>query len=108
MRKLLERYDDATLDYAMRVRANRPASIALVRESERVSELKSAPMGLARARKLLGDNGGQVSSTSSQESFLRPFSLQDVRLVKGSQFERAQQTNLEYLLFLDIDRLVWR
>ncbi|GAQ86714.1 hypothetical protein KFL_003070020 [Klebsormidium nitens] len=48
-----------------------------------------------------------MSPASLPETFLRPFSLHDVRLLKGSQYERAQQTNLEYLLYLDVDRLVW-
>jgi hypothetical protein len=30
-----------------------------------------------------------------------------VRLEPGSLYWRAQQTNLEYLLLLDVDRLVW-
>ena len=40
-------------------------------------------------------------------AFLSEVSLHDVRLEPGSLYWRAQQTNLEYLLLLDVDRLVW-
>jgi Beta-L-arabinofuranosidase, GH127 len=40
-------------------------------------------------------------------NFLSEVSLQDVRLAQDSVYGRAQQTNLEYLLLLDVDRLVW-
>lgn len=40
-------------------------------------------------------------------AFLSEASLHDVRLEPGSLYWRAQQTNLEYLLLLDVDRLVW-
>ncbi|KAI3945436.1 hypothetical protein MKW92_021993 [Papaver armeniacum] len=40
-------------------------------------------------------------------SFLREVSLHDVRLNINSFHFRAQQTNLEYLLMLDVDSLVW-
>ncbi|KAJ4979732.1 hypothetical protein NE237_010512 [Protea cynaroides] len=40
-------------------------------------------------------------------SFLREVSLHDVRLDPNSQHGRAQLTNLEYLLMLDVDSLVW-
>lgn len=39
--------------------------------------------------------------------FLREVSLHDVRLDPNSIHGLAQQTNLEYLLMLDVDRLVW-
>ncbi|XP_062171742.1 uncharacterized protein LOC133877449 isoform X2 [Alnus glutinosa] len=39
--------------------------------------------------------------------FLKEVSLHDVRLDLSSLHGRAQQTNLEYLLLLDVDRLVW-
>uniref|UniRef100_A0A1D1Z688 UPF0753 protein sce8745 n=1 Tax=Anthurium amnicola TaxID=1678845 RepID=A0A1D1Z688_9ARAE len=40
-------------------------------------------------------------------NFLREVSLHDVRLDPDSRHGRAQQTNLEYLLMLDVDRLAW-
>ncbi|XP_042381897.1 uncharacterized protein LOC121974754 [Zingiber officinale] len=40
-------------------------------------------------------------------NFLSEVSLHDVRLDQNTMFGRAQQTNLEYLLLLDVDRLVW-
>ncbi|RZC77447.1 hypothetical protein C5167_001632 [Papaver somniferum] len=40
-------------------------------------------------------------------SFLKEVSLHDVRLNSNSFHFRAQQTNLEYLLMLDADSLVW-
>lgn len=39
--------------------------------------------------------------------FLKEVSLHDVRLDPGSLHWRAQHTNLEYLLWLDLDNLVW-
>lgn len=39
--------------------------------------------------------------------FLKEVSLHDVRLDPNSVHGVAQQTNLEYLLMLDVDRLVW-
>jgi len=41
------------------------------------------------------------------QDFLKEVSLHDVRLHEGSVHGRAQQTNLEYLLMLDVDRLLW-
>ena len=41
------------------------------------------------------------------EKFLKEVSLHDVRLDPDSFHGRAAQTNLEYLLLLDEDRLVW-
>ncbi|KDP22063.1 hypothetical protein JCGZ_25894 [Jatropha curcas] len=43
----------------------------------------------------------------SSGSFLKEVSLHNVRLDSSSIHWRAQQTNLEYLLMLDVDRLVW-
>ena len=43
----------------------------------------------------------------SNSNFLKEISLHDVRLDSSSLHGRAQQTNLEYLLMLDVDRLVW-
>ncbi|GLT82215.1 hypothetical protein SLE2022_006200 [Rubroshorea leprosula] len=40
-------------------------------------------------------------------NFLEEVSLHDVRLDPTSFHWRAQQTNLEYLFLLDVDRLVW-
>ncbi|XP_026425891.1 uncharacterized protein LOC113322086 isoform X1 [Papaver somniferum] len=40
-------------------------------------------------------------------NFLKEVSLHDVRLNSHSFHFRAQQTNLEYLLMLDVDSLVW-
>ncbi|KAE9593287.1 putative alpha-L-arabinofuranosidase B, arabinose-binding domain, beta-L-arabinofuranosidase, GH127 [Lupinus albus] len=41
------------------------------------------------------------------QGFLKEVSLQDVRLQEGSIHAQAQKTNLEYLLMLDVDRLIW-
>ncbi|KAM0914992.1 hypothetical protein ACQ4PT_011144 [Festuca glaucescens] len=41
------------------------------------------------------------------EEFLSQASLHDVRLDPGSMYWQGQQTNLEYLLYLDADRLIW-
>ncbi|KAL2328822.1 hypothetical protein Fmac_022249 [Flemingia macrophylla] len=41
------------------------------------------------------------------EGFLKEVPLQDVRLHGDSIHGRAQQTNLEYLLMLDVDSLIW-
>ncbi|XP_027343409.1 uncharacterized protein LOC113855979 [Abrus precatorius] len=41
------------------------------------------------------------------QGFLKQVSLHDVRLQEGSIHAQAQQTNLEYLLMLDVDRLLW-
>ncbi|KAM1114947.1 hypothetical protein ACFX19_005755 [Malus domestica] len=40
--------------------------------------------------------------------FLKEVPLHDVRLHPTSQHGRAQQTNLEYLLMLDSDSLIWK
>ncbi|KAG0464474.1 hypothetical protein HPP92_020543 [Vanilla planifolia] len=53
--------------------------------------------------------GSSVGINKEQhgENFLKEVSLHDVRLDPGSVHWQAQQTNLEYLLLLDVDRLVW-
>ncbi|KAG5403129.1 hypothetical protein IGI04_009248 [Brassica rapa subsp. trilocularis] len=43
----------------------------------------------------------------NSDSFLKEVSLHDVRLDPNSFHWRAQQTNLEYLLMLDVDSLAW-
>lgn len=48
-----------------------------------------------------------MGTFNSPEGFLKEVPLQDVRLLEGSIHWRAQQTNLEYLLMLDVDRLLW-
>lgn len=47
------------------------------------------------------------SSSSGTEDILKDFAPQDVKLDPGSLHGQAQQTNLEYLLMFDVDRLVW-
>ncbi|XP_077214745.1 uncharacterized protein LOC143849566 [Tasmannia lanceolata] len=44
---------------------------------------------------------------NGQGNFLNEVSLHDVRLYPDSIHGHAQQTNLEYLLMLDVDSLVW-
>ena len=51
--------------------------------------------------------GGAPRPRAAAGAFLSEASLHDVRLEPGSLYWRAQQTNLEYLLLLDVDRLVW-
>jgi hypothetical protein len=41
------------------------------------------------------------------EEYLSQASLHDVRLDPGSMYWQGQQTNLEYLLYLDANRLTW-
>ncbi|XP_010519734.1 PREDICTED: uncharacterized protein LOC104799093 [Tarenaya hassleriana] len=55
--------------------------------------------------KNIKNHGGAGANTSG--NFLKEVSLHDVRLDPNSIHWRAQQTNLEYLLMLDIDNLVW-
>ncbi|QCD88422.1 hypothetical protein DEO72_LG3g2969 [Vigna unguiculata] len=43
----------------------------------------------------------------SPEGFLKEVPLEDVRLHKNSIHGTTQQTNLEYLLMFDVDRLIW-
>ncbi|XP_009125873.1 uncharacterized protein LOC103850835 [Brassica rapa] len=47
------------------------------------------------------------NSDNSSGSFLKDVSLHDVRLDPSTFQWRAQQTNLEYLLMLDVDGLSW-
>ncbi|KAF9688694.1 hypothetical protein SADUNF_Sadunf01G0014800 [Salix dunnii] len=47
------------------------------------------------------------SPLKSSGNFLKEVSLHDVRLDPSSIHWQAQQTNLEYLLMLDVDSLVW-
>ncbi|CAN8236600.1 unnamed protein product [Cochlearia groenlandica] len=47
------------------------------------------------------------NSNNASGNFLKDVSLHDVRLDPTSFHWRAQQTNLEYLLMLDVDRLTW-
>ncbi|KFK25533.1 hypothetical protein AALP_AA8G127400 [Arabis alpina] len=47
------------------------------------------------------------NSKNESGSFLKDVSLHDVRLDPKSFHWRAQQTNLEYLLMLDVDGLTW-
>ena len=57
-------------------------------------------------RSLKGRRGGPAAAGP----FLEEVSLHDVRLDPDGDatYGRAQRTNLEYLLLLDVDRLVWR
>lgn len=43
----------------------------------------------------------------SPQGFLKEVPLKYVKLHEGSIHGRAQKTNLEYLLMLDVDRLIW-
>lgn len=52
-------------------------------------------------------NAGGERGRGNGGGFLREISLHDVRLEPKSIHGVAQQTNLEYLLMLDVDRLVW-
>lgn len=47
------------------------------------------------------------NSNNDSGNFLKDVSLHDVRLDPNSFHWRAQQTNLEYLLMLDVDGLTW-
>ncbi|GER55078.1 phosphorylase b kinase gamma catalytic chain [Striga asiatica] len=49
----------------------------------------------------------RIKYSSGAQGILGEVSLHDVRLGPGSAHGVAQQTNLEYLLLLDVDRLVW-
>lgn len=49
----------------------------------------------------------RIKNQGGSEDFLKEMSLHDVRLGLNSLHWQAQQTNLEYLLLLDVDRLVW-
>ncbi|XP_073002118.1 uncharacterized protein [Typha latifolia] len=48
-----------------------------------------------------------VNASKERSNFLTEVSLHDVRLDPDSMYGKAQQTNMEYLLLLDVDRLVW-
>ncbi|XP_042509637.1 uncharacterized protein LOC122085222 [Macadamia integrifolia] len=69
--------------------------------SEDAEELNWAMM---YRRIKLSDN---INRPQEAGSFLREVSLHDVRLDPNSLHGQAQLTNLEYLLMLDVDRLVW-
>lgn len=56
-------------------------------------------------RKIKNPDG--VNVRPEGENFLNEISLHDVRLDPDSIHGHAQQTNLEYLLMLDTDNLVW-
>ncbi|KQJ93851.1 uncharacterized protein LOC100841742 isoform X3 [Brachypodium distachyon] len=60
-------------------------------------------------RKLRGGGDGAIDGPAAAAAgpFLSEASLHDVRLQPGTVYWQAQQTNLEYLLLLDADRLVW-
>ncbi|CAM0910021.1 unnamed protein product [Alopecurus aequalis] len=63
---------------------------------------------LYRALKGVGSSASSAQQQQAASSFLEEVSLHDVRLDPGDEvYGRAQQTNLEYLLLLDVDRLVW-
>ncbi|XP_022846362.1 uncharacterized protein LOC111369111 [Olea europaea var. sylvestris] len=49
----------------------------------------------------------KIKNTGGVVGLLKEVSLNDVRLDPNSMYGRAQQTNLEYLLMLDVDSLVW-
>ncbi|KAG7550454.1 Beta-L-arabinofuranosidase [Arabidopsis thaliana x Arabidopsis arenosa] len=49
----------------------------------------------------------KFKDSNSSGNFLKEVSLHDVRLDPNSFHGRAQQTNLEYLLMLDVDGLAW-
>ncbi|KAK9157752.1 hypothetical protein Scep_004326 [Stephania cephalantha] len=48
-----------------------------------------------------------ISDGKGDKSFLKEMSLHDVRLDPDTIQGKGQQTNLEYLLLLDVDSLVW-
>ena len=49
----------------------------------------------------------KYSNDKLRDSFLNEISLHNVRLDPQSLYGIAQQTNLEYLMILDVDSLVW-
>lgn len=67
-----------------------------------VTELDWAMLGRGVRQPGLTSAAGVGSS-----KFLKEMSLRDVRIDPKSVHGRAQQTNLEYLLLLNVDRLVW-
>ncbi|KAL8103986.1 hypothetical protein AgCh_028272 [Apium graveolens] len=52
-------------------------------------------------------NAKNLGEFSGSRDFLKQVELKDVRLEPNSIHGHAQQTNLEYLLLLDVERLVW-
>lgn len=56
---------------------------------------------------MYGKTKKNLGEFSASQGFLKPVELKDVRLEPNSIYGHAQQTNLEYLLLLDVDRLVW-
>ncbi|KAL1298409.1 uncharacterized protein LOC107614206 [Arachis ipaensis] len=50
---------------------------------------------------------GRMKMKKEPEGLLKEVSLHDVRLHGGSIHGQAQNTNLKYLLMLDVDRLIW-
>ncbi|CAD6339027.1 unnamed protein product [Miscanthus lutarioriparius] len=61
-------------------------------------------------RSLKGQLVGDAAAGAGPGPFLEEVSLHDVRLDPDGDdaaYGRAQRTNLEYLLLLDVDRLVW-
>lgn len=52
-------------------------------------------------------SSGGARKHRQEKNFLKEVSLHDVRLDPDSVHGQAQQTNLEYLLLLDVDSLVW-
>ncbi|KAL8128013.1 hypothetical protein AgCh_014806 [Apium graveolens] len=52
-------------------------------------------------------NAKNLGEFSGSRDFLKQVELKDVRLEPNSIHGHAQQTNLGYLLLLDVDRLVW-
>lgn len=66
------------------------------------------------SRKILSEKGEMVGKVpknlgefSGSRGFLKQVELNHVRLEPNSLHGHAQQTNLEYLLLLDVDSLVW-
>uniref|UniRef100_A0A0E0LDH5 Alpha-L-arabinofuranosidase B arabinose-binding domain-containing protein n=1 Tax=Oryza punctata TaxID=4537 RepID=A0A0E0LDH5_ORYPU len=64
---------------------------------------------LALYRSITRGGGGGDVGEKAESSFLSPASLHDVRLdpYGANMYWQGQQTNLEYLLYLDPDRLTW-
>ncbi|KAF9599209.1 hypothetical protein IFM89_036254 [Coptis chinensis] len=57
--------------------------------------------------KLIKYSNGNTGNEKFKGNFLNEVSLHDVRLDPNSMYGIGQQTNLEYLLLLDVDSLVW-
>lgn len=58
-------------------------------------------------KSLKGPDNSKKNRSLKGNNFLKEVSLHNVRLNSNSFHFRAQQTNLEYLLMLDVDSLVW-